>query len=342
MSSFKYGVVTPTILTEERTDFPTANDNISIPIGTIGFVKEYVDKLGLRPVFSEIKRKGTPLLPLVNSLIAYRLTENFSVEGCGRWLENDIIRNEFGIGKEVSHRMLNRAVEDIGKNMEEVISKATFSIRRGYDLPHTDCNLDSSSLSVYSKQSSLFSFGYSRDKRPDLRQVNFAVAEISSPVNLPIGLTVSPGNTTDGKQFIELLDSVLPLLKKDSTMIMDAAGDNKDVTDSISGKGMKYVVRKKMNLSDDKWIKEFDKERAVLVDAEQGVWCMKRRFLSSGRTTYLFFSEKLYDDKNRALDRRAQKCVDEYFDVMRKKKDGTLRISDTVLRRIGTLSSNAP
>ncbi|MPM16849.1 hypothetical protein SDC9_63231 [bioreactor metagenome] len=176
MSSFKYGVVTPTILTEERTDFPTANDNISIPIGTIGFVKEYVDKLGLGPVFSEIKRKGTPLLLLVNSLIAYRLTENFSVEGCGRWLENDIIRNEFGIGKEVSHRMLNRAVEDIGKNMEEVISKATFSIRRGYDLPHTDCNLDSSSLSVYSKQSSLFSFGYSRDKRPDLRQVNFAVA----------------------------------------------------------------------------------------------------------------------------------------------------------------------
>jgi len=42
-----------------------------------------------------------------------------------------------------------------------------------YDLEHTDVNIDTTSVSVYPKRSKLFNFGYSGDKRPDLRQVNF-------------------------------------------------------------------------------------------------------------------------------------------------------------------------
>ena len=272
--------------------------NIAVPIGTMEFVKEYADKLGLGPVFSRIKRKGVPLLPLVNSLAFYRLMENFSIEGCERWLENEVVRNSFDIGCIMSRQMLNRAVEDIGRNMRKVITTAAASAVRGYDLPHTDCNIDSSSLSVYSKQSLLFSFGYSRDKRPDLRQVNFAVAKLRHIMDVLIGLNASPGNTPNGRQFIDLLESILPLLNEGSTMAMDATGDNKGIIDGITGKGLRYVVRKRMNISDDKWIAEFD-EGAVLVNPMQRAWCGKRTFLSSGGTTYLFFYEKLHKDRLR-------------------------------------------
>lgn len=333
MSSFKYGVVSP-ILNEQRTNVPSPNDNISVPIGTVTAVKEYVNKLGLGPILSKIKTKGVPLLPLLVALISYRLTENFSVDGCGRWLEDNTVRETIGLKHSVSHRMLYRAVEDVGENMKDILSAARSSLLRRYDLPHTDVNIDSSSLSVYSKQSSLFSFGYSRDKRPDLRQVNFCVAEIRRPVNIPIHMTVSPGRSSDCTQFIEMIDDLSQYLDDGSSVVMDAAGEAKDVTSLILSKGMGYLVRKKMNLSDDVQISKFDKENAILVDRDKRVWCSKKVFGSSGRTNYLFFSEKSYEDKMRMLDSRAQKCVDEYFDVIRMRNDGTLKVSKTMLRRL--------
>jgi transposase len=285
-------------------------------------------------MFAAIKRKGVPLFPLITALISYRLTENFSVEGCGRWLDSKDVRDIVGLKKEISHRMLYRAVEDIGRSMKDIISVARSSIFRRYDLPHTDANMDSSSVSVYSKQSSLFSFGYSRDKRPDLRQVNFCIAELRRPINIPIHMTVSPGNSPDCVQFIEMIDDLSQYLNDGSTIVMDAAGDAKDVTDLMASKGMKYLVRKKMNESDDIVIEKFDKDDAFLVDKEKKVWCMKKVFSSSKRTNYLFFSEKLYEDKMKALDARASKCVNEYFDVVRMKRDGSLKVSKTMLRRL--------
>jgi len=312
----------------------TANDNISVPVGTVTAVKEYLNKLGLGPVLSEIKKKGEPLSPLVGALVSYRLTENFSVDGCGRWLEDPAVRDIVGLKREVSHRMLYRAVEDIGESMKEVLSAAKSSIMRMYDLPHTDVNIDSSSLSVYSKQTSLFSFGYSRDKRPDLRQVNFCIAEIRKPVNIPIHMTVSPGNSPDCVQFMEMIEDLSGYLDEGSTAVMDAAGEDKDIASLLTSKGMKYLVRKKMNESDDLLIEKFDKEKAVSVDPEKKVWCIKRVFGSSGRTNYLFFSQKLYDDKMKALDSRAWRCVEEYFEVVRMKEDGTLKVSKTMLRKL--------
>jgi len=311
----------------------TANDNISVPVGTVRTVREYLNKLGLGPVFSGLKRKGVPLFPLVTALVSYRLTENFSVDGCGRWLDDPDVRDVVGLEYEVSHRMLYRAAEDIGRNMKDVLSAARSSVRRVYHLPHTDVNMDSSSASVYSKQSSLFSFGYSRDKRPDLRQVNFCIAEIRKPVNIPIHMTVSPGRSPDCVQFTEMIEDLSRHLDDHSTIIMDAAGDAKDITGMITSKGMRYLVRKKMNESDDILIAKFSKETAVRVDTDKGVWCVKRTF-GSGRTNYLFFSEKLYNDRMTTLDARAARCVDEYFDVIRMKKDGTLKVSRTMLRKL--------
>ncbi|MDR1405481.1 MAG: hypothetical protein LBJ20_07965 [Candidatus Methanoplasma sp.] len=60
--------------------------NKSLPTGTIAFVKEYLKKLGLGEYLNGLKLKGEPLFPLVCAIISYRLMENYSTEGCGRWL----------------------------------------------------------------------------------------------------------------------------------------------------------------------------------------------------------------------------------------------------------------
>ena len=93
-------------------------------------------------------------------------TEEFSVEGRGRWLDSSEVRNELGIKREISHRMLNRAVERVGESMPEALSRLRRSLLSLYDLPHTDVNIDTTSVAVYSEETELYDFGYSRDKRP--------------------------------------------------------------------------------------------------------------------------------------------------------------------------------
>ena len=108
----------------------------------------------------------------------------------------------------------------------------------------------------------------------------------------------------------------------------------KHVIDHITTKRMRYVTRKRMNKSDDDWISRFKREDAVLVNAKDGVWCQKHTFLSSRRTTYLFFSEKLHHDKTAALHARAWRCVEDAKETMGMKSDGTLRVSKTVVKRM--------
>jgi len=80
-----------------RTFVLEPNSNKSVPIGTIACVREYLIKLGFDEVFDNAESKGQPLFPLICAIISYRHTENFSVEGCGRWLESMEVRNGLGI-----------------------------------------------------------------------------------------------------------------------------------------------------------------------------------------------------------------------------------------------------
>ena len=87
-----------------------------------------MEKLGFAPLLHAMKRRGEPLFPLVCALISYRLTENFSVEGCGRWLESKEVRQEIGMRNVISHRMLNRAIDRMGEGMPEVLAHLRHSL----------------------------------------------------------------------------------------------------------------------------------------------------------------------------------------------------------------------
>ena len=317
-----------------RTAVLEPNRNKSLPIGTIAAVKEYLEKLGFDGFFDDIKERGERLFPLVCALISYRLTENFSIEGCGRWLESPEVRNELGIRREISHRMLNRAVERVGEHMPEALSHLRRSLLSSYDFPHTDQNIDTSSVAVYANETGLYDFGYSRDKRPDLRQVNFGVSELREPINIPFHLSVDRGNAADVTQFVKIVDDIIGDLRDNSLFVFDAGGDAKQVLDRITEKNMRYITRKRLNVSDDIWIASFDKGSAYCIDEDDGIYCHKRTFLSSGRTTYMFYSDKLHRDKMAALNGRAWKCVEDAKETIRRKRDGTLRISKTVIKRL--------
>lgn len=317
-----------------RTSVIERNNNKSLPIGTIATVKDSIRKLNLDRYFDGLKTRGINLSPLVAALVSYRLTENFSIDGCGRWLSSSEIRNEIGIAGNVCGKTLNRAVKIIGRNMEEALPRLRDSVFSLYDAETADVNMDPTSVSVYGKQTSLFRFGYSRDKRPGLRQVNIGVAEIGEPFNIPIHAVVEKGNTNDPVTFLRMVNDLIDDVGDGSRFIFDAGGNSKNVTGAIIIAGKRYITRKKLNVSDDVMIKDFMEHEPELVDPKDGVYCKTRTFTSSGRTTYLFFSEKLHDDKMKSLDEKARRCVEDAKDKVKRRKDGTLRISNVVIKRI--------
>jgi transposase len=159
-----------------RTDLIEVNKNKSIAIGTIRAVLIYSERSGLREALGPFKSKGVELHRLIEALVAYKLVENFSIEGCGRWLEDKDVRVAFDL-PETSSRTLNRVVEVIGEHLQDMLAHLRRRVISMYDLEHTDVNIDTSSVSVHGLESPLGAYGYSREHYPDLQQVMFGVSE---------------------------------------------------------------------------------------------------------------------------------------------------------------------
>ena len=86
--------MTQTIL---RTDVMQPNGNISVPIGTVLAMQKYSPKLDFKDIFGHFKRRGIPLAPLAEALLAYRLTENRSTTQASEWINRPEVLSQFGI-----------------------------------------------------------------------------------------------------------------------------------------------------------------------------------------------------------------------------------------------------
>src|SRR3989338_1385055 len=200
--------------TKLTTETIKPNENISFPIGTILTVQKIYSNLNFNEVFSKYKKKGRDINSLIQSLTSYKLTDNFSISRGSDWINKKEILNMFQL-KEFEERTLFRVLEIIGKNREEIIADMQDKIFERYDFPHTDANLDWTSLVLYGEKSSLGKYGYSRDHRPDKKQITLGLAELASPINVPIGITINAGNKSDDKRIKEFDKTTASLIEKE-------------------------------------------------------------------------------------------------------------------------------
>ena len=289
--------------TKLRTDMIEPNKNISFSVGTACAVRKYSSKLNFDAVFGRYKKRGIKITGLLESLLSYRLTENLSTSKASSWINRPEVLSEFGI-KSFEERTLFRLLETLGKNYEEIIYSLQDVLFRLYDFSHTDVNLDWTSLVLWGRQCRLGDYGYSRDHRPDKKQITLGVAELASPINIPIGLTIQAGNENDQAHFKKTFNQVKKRLRRGSRIVFDKGAQSKDNIDLVLASKMKYLSAKKLNLSDDKRIKAFRKDEAELIDSEKGVYGIKIVYPS--RIDYFYFSEQLQADQIEAKLRRAE------------------------------------
>jgi len=300
--------------TKQRTNGIKLNNNISFPVGTTISVKKYSDKLDFEKIFSKFKQRGISLFNLIEALVSYRLTENQSLTRASDWINRDEILDEFHL-KQFEQRTLFRAIETIGENYEEVILDLQDNLFSQYDFSHTDINMDWSSLILWGDKSALGKYGYSRDHRPDKKQITFGVTELRNPINIPIGLTIAEGNLNDQKHFQKTFDQIKDRLKEGSNVIFDKGANSKDNLNSVIASKMKFLTAKKLNKSDDLLIKKFWDLNPELVDSEKVIFGFKQKFPT--RTNYFFFSKYLQVEQLESKMRKASKQFSEAQEIQK-------------------------
>lgn len=297
-----------------RTNKLIHTNNISFPIGTTISVKNYSKFLELGTIFSKFKQRGIPLLNILEATISYKLTENLSLSKASDWINRDEVLLEFGLNK-FEQRTLFRAIETIGENYQTVILDIQDILFEKYEFSHTDVNMDWSSLILWGNKSALGKYGYSRDHRPDKKQITFGVSELRKPINIPIGLTIAPGNLNDQNHFQMTFDQVKGRMKKESLAVFDRGANSKNNLNSVIVSKMNYLSAKKLNKSDDELIKKFWDIKPELIDEEKGIHGFTQKFPS--RTNYFFFSKYLQSEQIESKLRKASRQFQEAQEIQR-------------------------
>ncbi len=284
------------------------NENISFPIGTALAVKKYSEKLNFEHIFSKFKQRGIPLKGLVEALISYKLSENLSLTRGSDWINRPEVLEEYKIGS-FEQKTLYRAIEIIGENYQEVILDLQDILFSQYDFNHTDVNMDWSSLILWGVKAKLAKYGYSREHRPDKKQITFGITELRKPINIPIGLTIAKGNVNDQTHFQTTFEQVKDRLEIGSKIIFDKGANGKKNLNSIIAAKMQFLTAKKLNKSDDKIIETFWTMKPELIDSKKGIYGIKIPFPS--RINYLFFSENLQKENLASALRKAERQLKE-------------------------------
>jgi len=289
--------------TKLRTHVIEPNQNISFPIGTIDLVTSLYEILNFTDIFGKHKKHGIDINKLLKALVSYKLTDNFSITRSHEWIKRPEVRDIFGL-ESFSERTLYRVLETIGANREEIISDIQDILFERYEFEHTNINMDWSSIVLHGNKAKLGKYGYSRDHRPDKKQITLGVSELADPINIPIGLTIEPGNLNDQMHFKKTYSQMSGRLKEGSLVIFDKGANSITNTAMIRAENMQYLTAKKLNKSDDKIIAKFEEYLPEIIDAETGVQGIKIEKPNS--INYFFFSKKLQKEQ---LESRARKVV---------------------------------
>ena len=292
-----------------RTNEIVPNQNISFPIGTIHTVENLYQVLNCSKIFGKHKKNGIDINNLLKALFSYKLNENFSIKRAHEWINHAEVLEIFDL-EPFGERTLYRILETIGAHKDEIISDLQDTLFERYDFEHTDINMDWTSIVLHGNEANLGKYGYSRDHRPDKKQITLGVSELADPINIPIGLTIEPGNTNDQKHFEKTYNQIKDRLKKDSLVIFDKGANSITNTAMIRADNLQYMTSKKLNTSDDRIISRFDEYNPLTIDAEKGIRGIK--ILKPNSVNYLFFSENLQKEQ---LESRARKILSQIHEA---------------------------
>lgn len=272
------------------------NKNKTFPIGTIQTVKTVFEELHLPPLLDSLKHCGHQLSGLVTGLVSYKMTENLSVNRCHQWMTNPLFLEYLQLS-DFGDDALYRGLGILGENRHLILRHLLHIFKQEHDVGLDMVFLDWTSIHFEAKLTELIKYGYSRDHRPDRPQVTIGLAQ-DQHSQLPVGLTIQPGNINDQQHFKTTYQQIKPGLRPGSVLVFDAGATGIPNLDLLVSDKMKYLSRMKLNTSDiTHHLCTFNKEEwTPIITGNPNEQVYGKQLVFPSRTKYLFFSQKLHDD----------------------------------------------
>ncbi len=210
-------------------------------IHNLGLVAVEYEKIGVPNILNNAFPKHINSKLSTNDCVKILVLNSLGFTGRPLYLSSEFFRNkpvDMLIGKEVSSDMINddvlgRALDAIyDANPTILFSRIAYRAAREHNIDVKYLHGDTSSkvmFGSYDKEiegqpNKTVTYGNSKDKRPDLKQLMFSLL-VSNDGNFPLFGGIIPGNTSDTVHFREALITIrdnLNLLEKDSVVVFDS------------------------------------------------------------------------------------------------------------------------
>ena len=202
------------------------------------------------------------------------------------------------------------------------------------DLADSEQIIDFSSTYVEGNRAELAEFGYSRDKRPDRKQITFGIS--TGMNNIPTALTIQKGNTQDKKHLREMLKLVSKVIPENSLLIFDAGANTKGNRKKIRDLHYHYLTLKPKKVGPFKrytahFRKELEKGNAEHIEINNHYSCVK--VVGESSYSYIFFSLELYKTQIKIKEDKFRRQKEKGNKTLRKRKP-TILPSDRGMGRI--------
>jgi len=255
-------------------------------------------------IFDGVTKKAKNFKGRVKVLLNNRLTHGVSVHQILDTYPEECFER-LGLKEKPGERSLYRAVEQVGKYYPILMPRYQ-DIVKEYGFADKEQLMDFSSAYFEGEKAEIGAFGYSRDRRPDRKQIAFG---ISTGMNdIPTALTIQKGNTQDKKHMQFLLNVAKRVLKKGSLLIFDTGANTKANKERIRKMEHHYLTSKAKKVKTYKrLIQNFWKDKTLqrFKLKKQKYMCVKKK--RGDEFLYIFFSPKLFKDQIRKKETRFEK-----------------------------------
>jgi len=301
------------------------NKNKPFPMGTIQTVKTIFEELNLPPLLDSLKHCGHQLSGLATGLVSYKMTEDLSVSRCHQWMTNNPWLLEYLQLIFFEDDALYRGLAILGENRHQILRHLLYTLTDQYNVGLDIVFMDWTSIHFEAQPTDLIKYGYSRDHRPDRPQVTIGLAQ-DQHSQLPVGLSIQPGNINDQDHFKVTYQQIKPGLRQGSVLVFDAGATGIPNFDLLISDKMKYLSRMKLNQSDIKQhLETFNKEEwTPIVTGNQDEQVYGKKLVFPSRIKYLYFSQNLYDDtllnRRKHLEQEYDEALDLWKTIQEKKR----------------------
>ncbi len=292
-------------------------ENVTLPIGSISIVEKIEKDFGLvSGIFDGISGRSKEFKGIVKLLLVNRIEDAVSVHQI--LPTSSIERFELlGMKKAPSERSIYRCIEKVGRTFPAILDRYQRIIER-QGLVDDNQIADFSSSYFEGEKAQIAEFGYSRDHRPDKKQVTWG---ISTGINgIPTALTIQKGNVQDKAHMREMLTVCTKILDEGSLIMFDCGGNSPWVKDYIVKNGFNYTtLRAKKVKTYKRQITGFEKGcKRFELNGKEYLAIKKKSEKREGEFIYAFFSKDLCEDQLRKKESKFRKKI-EYGDQLAKK-----------------------